>query len=123
LHPQVRWYPPWLDVGPTLLPPLPGEHDQVERPVQALDGRSFVLVPTVFDPDEPLVLRDPGDALALWSRSGPDHRALAMLLGVSPPTISHHVGVLRDAGLIASGRAGLTVLHYVTPRGAALLEA
>ena len=91
-------------------------------------------------------LRDIDDARSLWSASGPSHRALEMLvgrtraraleaiadtctttelaqrIGVSPPTASHHVSVMREAGLIASHRTGSTVLHYVTARGAALLQ-
>jgi DNA-binding transcriptional ArsR family regulator len=91
-------------------------------------------------------LRDIDDARSLWSAPGPSHRALEMLvgrtraraleaiadtcttselaqrIGVSPPTASHHVSVLREAGLIASHRTGSNVLHYVTARGAALLQ-
>ena len=91
-------------------------------------------------------LRDIDDARALWSAPGPSHRALEMLvgrtraraleaiadtctttelaqrIGVSPPTASHHASVMREAGLIASHRTGSTVLHYVTARGAALLQ-
>jgi DNA-binding transcriptional ArsR family regulator len=91
-------------------------------------------------------LRDIDDARSLWSASGPSHRALEMLvgrtraraleaiadtctttelarrIGVSLPTASHHVGVMRDAGLVASHRTGSNVLHYVTARGAALLQ-
>ena len=91
-------------------------------------------------------LRDIDDARSLWSASGPSHRALEMLvgrtraraleaiadtctttelaqrIGVSPPTASHHVSVMREAGLVASHRTGSTVLHYVTARGAALLQ-
>ena len=91
-------------------------------------------------------LRDIDNTRALWSASGPSYRALEMLvgrtrahaleaiadtctttelaqrIGVSPPTASHHVSVLREAGLIASHRTGSNVLHYVTARGAALLQ-
>ncbi|CBG68175.1 conserved hypothetical protein [Streptomyces scabiei 87.22] len=45
------------------------------------------------------------------------HRA-----GVTPTTASHHTAVLRDAGLINSHRHANTVLHTLTPLGAALLE-
>ncbi|MCX2968825.1 MULTISPECIES: winged helix-turn-helix domain-containing protein [Streptomyces] len=44
------------------------------------------------------------------------HRA-----GVSLATASHHAAVLREAGLIASRRAGPCVLHTATPLGHALL--
>ncbi|WP_329281290.1 ArsR/SmtB family transcription factor [Streptomyces sp. NBC_01451] len=45
------------------------------------------------------------------------HRA-----GVTPTTASHHTAVLRDAGLITSLRHANTVLHTLTPLGAALLR-
>ena len=91
-------------------------------------------------------LRDIDDARSLWSAPGLSHRALEMLvgrtharaleaiadtcttselaqrIGVSPPTASHHVSVMHDAGLVASHRTGSNVLHYVTARGAALLQ-
>ncbi|MFE9605890.1 DUF5937 family protein [Streptomyces hokutonensis] len=46
---------------------------------------------------------------------------LARHLGVSPATATHHTTVLRDAGLIMSKRAQNTVLHTLTPLGAAML--
>jgi len=164
LHPQVRWRPPLLEIAPSARRPLPGRtsHPGVEQPA-GLSGRSLVLVPAVFDLDEPFIfcdaaddtlpllliypaLRDADDARALWSEPGPTYRALEMLLGrtraraleavadmctttelaqrigVSLPTASHHLRVMRDAGLIASRRAGSRVLHHVTARGAVLLE-
>ncbi|QFR01094.1 winged helix-turn-helix transcriptional regulator [Streptomyces phaeolivaceus] len=42
--------------------------------------------------------------------------------GVTPTTASHHTAVLRDAGLITSHRHANTVLHTLTPLGAALLN-
>jgi len=42
--------------------------------------------------------------------------------GVTPTTASHHTAVLRDAGLITSHRHANTVLHTLTPLGAALLR-
>jgi DNA-binding transcriptional ArsR family regulator len=41
---------------------------------------------------------------------------------VTPTTASHHTNVLRDAGLITSHRHANTVLHTLTPLGAALLR-
>jgi DNA-binding transcriptional ArsR family regulator len=93
-------------------------------------------------------LRDITDAYLLWSRTQPDstREALAALLGatrasaleaighgcttsgladqlgVSPPTASYHVAVLRDAGLVTTGRRGSTVLHTASPLGTALLN-
>ncbi|HEY8978626.1 MAG TPA: helix-turn-helix domain-containing protein [Streptomyces sp.] len=47
---------------------------------------------------------------------------LARALDVSPATASYHTSVLRDAGLIFSRRSCNTVLHTLTPTGAALLR-
>ncbi|MFG2947223.1 ArsR/SmtB family transcription factor [Streptomyces adustus] len=47
---------------------------------------------------------------------------LARTLGVSPATATHHTTVLRDAGLIISNRRHNTVLHTLTPLGAAMLR-
>jgi DNA-binding transcriptional ArsR family regulator len=43
-------------------------------------------------------------------------------LGVAPATISHHTGILREAGLIQSRRTANTMLHTLSPLGAALLR-
>jgi DNA-binding transcriptional ArsR family regulator len=48
---------------------------------------------------------------------------VADLVGVTAPTASEHLTVLRDAGLIDSSRAGRTVTHELTGAGRALLEA
>lgn len=47
---------------------------------------------------------------------------LAHDTGISPATASHHVGILRKAGLLSTCRAGRAVLHSVTPLGMALLD-
>jgi ArsR family transcriptional regulator, arsenate/arsenite/antimonite-responsive transcriptional repressor len=41
---------------------------------------------------------------------------------VSQPTISHHMKVLRDAGLITSSRRGVWAYYATSPRGLALLR-
>lgn len=41
--------------------------------------------------------------------------ALAEVLGLSESTISHHMGQLRNAGLVLSERRGMSVLHRVRP--------
>ncbi len=40
---------------------------------------------------------------------------LVPLFDLSQPTISHHLKVLRDAGLVASERQGLWAYYYVVP--------
>lgn len=47
---------------------------------------------------------------------------IATQVGIGAPTTSHHLTVLRDSGLIATHRADRTVLHVLTPLGAALLR-
>ncbi|MHB9861588.1 ArsR/SmtB family transcription factor [Streptomyces sp. YIM S03343] len=47
---------------------------------------------------------------------------LARLLGISPATATHHANVLRDSGLLTSHRRNNTVLHTLTPLGAAMLR-
>jgi DNA-binding transcriptional ArsR family regulator len=47
---------------------------------------------------------------------------LARRLGTSPSSISRHTAVLRNAGLITTHRQVLSVLHTMTPLGAALLK-
>jgi DNA-binding transcriptional ArsR family regulator len=47
---------------------------------------------------------------------------LADRLGVSPPTASYHVAVLREAKLICTRRLGSTTLHTITQLGTALLN-
>ena len=42
---------------------------------------------------------------------------LVALFDVSQPTVSHHLKVLRDAGLVASERRGLWAYYYVLPGG------
>ena len=43
-------------------------------------------------------------------------------LDLSQPTVSHHLKVLRDAGLLESARKGLWVFYEANPAGVALLE-
>jgi ArsR family transcriptional regulator len=41
---------------------------------------------------------------------------------VSQPTISHHMKVLRDAGLVTVSRQGVWAYYAADPRGLALLQ-
>jgi ArsR family transcriptional regulator len=40
---------------------------------------------------------------------------LVPLFGISQPTISHHLKVLKDAGILQSEKHGLFVYYYVAP--------
>src|SRR5919202_2376371 len=42
---------------------------------------------------------------------------LVPLFGLSQPTVSHHLKVLREAGLVGSERQGLWAYYYVEPEG------
>ncbi|MEU5079893.1 MULTISPECIES: ArsR/SmtB family transcription factor [Streptomyces] len=103
------------------------------------DGESILVYPV---PRSPSVVRD------IWSPSDAagTHKALAALLGVtraavlaacadgattteiarrldiSPPGVSQHTGVLRQAGLITSTRHRNTMHHSLTSQGHALLD-
>ncbi|MFF0204332.1 ArsR/SmtB family transcription factor [Streptomyces sp. NPDC005017] len=47
---------------------------------------------------------------------------VAARLALPPSSVSGHLTVLRNAGLLTSERAGLHVIHRLTPRGRLLLE-
>lgn len=47
---------------------------------------------------------------------------LARRLNVSPSSVSEHMTVLRDAGLVVTTRAGMSVQHALTSRGRSLLS-
>lgn len=48
---------------------------------------------------------------------------LLPLFDVSQPTLSHHLKVLRDAGIVESQRTGLWSFYYVKPDALNALEA
>jgi len=107
--------------------------------VDGIDGSVLLFYPA---------LREIADAHRMWARhhAGSTRAALTALLGgtraaaleilctpctttelarrlrVSPATASHHAGVLRQAGLIATRRHGGAVLHTIIPLGKALLD-
>ncbi|MDX6650487.1 MAG: ArsR family transcriptional regulator, arsenate/arsenite/antimonite-responsive transcriptional, partial [Solirubrobacteraceae bacterium] len=47
---------------------------------------------------------------------------LVPLFDVSQPTLSHHLKVLREAGIVDSERAGLWAFYYVVPDALKELE-
>jgi ArsR family transcriptional regulator len=91
------------------------------RPLAPLPAREQERLVDVFralaDPTRLEIVR------LLGAQRGPtcvcdivDHFALAQ------PTISHHLKVLREAGLLTSSRIGIWSFYAPDPRGAALLE-
>ncbi|WP_351236335.1 winged helix-turn-helix domain-containing protein [Streptomyces sp. NPDC002133] len=146
LGPAMRWRPPLLEVD------YPVEHDiHLDGRGLVLVPSAFCWrIPiTLIDPSLPPVLVYPlprtqdwwslegsTDPKALSSLLGPTRAACLRLLedgcttgelarraGVAPPTASQHATALREAGLTTSTRQGNTVLHTLTPLGAALLQA
>jgi DNA-binding transcriptional ArsR family regulator len=105
----LSWSTPDMLRDPTLPPVLtyPIDHDlsvglRAGAPVVALIGSTRAAV-----------LETIGE--------GRTTSELARRVGVSPASISQHTAVLREAGLIRTSRLGKSVLHTVTPLGAALL--
>ncbi|RPE43739.1 DNA-binding transcriptional ArsR family regulator [Streptomyces sp. Ag109_O5-1] len=142
LSPAIRWHPPVLLVdyvidrdlylegrGLRLVP----SYFCWQSPVSLADDtlRPVLVYPVQGDrravpgrpPDASLAaLLGRTRAAALRSLAlGATTSELARFLGVSVPTATHHTTVLRDAGLVMSHRHHNTVLHTLTPLGAALL--
>ncbi|MFI6496084.1 DUF5937 family protein [Nonomuraea typhae] len=140
-RPMMLWNDPVLT-----LPAHPSGRDV------HLEGRGLVLIPsyfchfhpmTIFSAELPQVVVYPVEhppaappgapalerllgetraAVLRVVREGCTTTELARCLGVAPATISHHTGILRDAGLIVSRRTGNTMLHTLSPLGSALLK-
>jgi DNA-binding transcriptional ArsR family regulator len=140
LHPRVVW------MYPVLILPC------VEDSDFHLRGQGVRLVPTYFQPvpsvlDRPgrqfdviyparvdvAAARRGGGALqSLMGRTraavlaaaggGATTSQLARRLGISIASASEHATVLRNAGLIASGRRRNTMVHTLTPLGAGLVS-
>ncbi|MFG2953308.1 ArsR/SmtB family transcription factor [Streptomyces sp. NPDC048291] len=143
LSPAIRWHPPVLHVdyvedrdlhlagrGLRLVP----SYFCWQSPVSMADDTlQPLLVYPVHGVRRPVPERPPDASLAaLLGRTraaalrslalGATTSELARFLGVSVPTATHHTTVLRDAGLVHSHRHHNTVLHTLTPLGAALLR-
>jgi DNA-binding transcriptional ArsR family regulator len=139
-HPLMRWRPPVLEVKYPYTKTL------------RLEGRGLLLTPSYFCWEFPVTLADsdlapvltypvlpeltptptkPHTAALLGTTRAAVLRAtatgltageIAARVGIGAPTTSHHLGVLRDNGLITTHRQAKTVLHVLTPLGAALLR-
>ncbi|MFJ5988341.1 ArsR/SmtB family transcription factor [Lentzea sp. NPDC092896] len=138
----TRWHPPVLSVdhphdrvlrldgrGLTLIPCYFAPH----HPVALADPPALVF-PIRTESRLPPGGRAGGDQLtallgatrASILRSvvgGSTTTRLARLVGVAPATVSHHTGVLREAGLIATEREENFALHLITPLGLRMLAA
>ncbi|WP_217623570.1 helix-turn-helix transcriptional regulator [Streptomyces sp. TRM64462] len=143
LTPAMRWRPPVLEIdyvedrdlrldgrGLRIIP----SYFCWRTPIALADNALRpVLVYPLYDSRPPAPER-PSDAslgallgktraAALRTLSlGATTTELAQRLGVSPATATHHTTVLRNAGLITTQRSQNTVLHTLTPAGAALLS-
>ncbi|MCX4906577.1 helix-turn-helix transcriptional regulator [Streptomyces sp. NBC_00878] len=145
LGPTIHWRPPVLEIDPypdhrdvhldgrglLLIPSYFCWH----APIALADpGLPPVLLyplhhlpPTATTPhaDSPplnVLLGSTRAAILRASATGSTTTEAARRAGVTPTTASHHTAVLRDAGLITSHRHANTVLHTLTPLGAALLR-
>ncbi|MFI6096573.1 ArsR/SmtB family transcription factor [Lentzea sp. NPDC051213] len=143
LGPAARWDPPVLTVdhpldrdlrldgrGLVLIPCYFAQHHQVAlansrlRPGLAFpirsESRLLAGVRAGGDPVTALL----GATRAAILRSvigGSTTTRLARLVGVAPATVSHHTGVLREAGLIATERDENFARHQITPLGLQVL--
>lgn len=137
---SMRWQSPVLEVS------YPVDY------TMNLDGRGLLLVPSYFasrrpvtlaDREQPPVLVYPvehtppvtstrGGLAALLghtraavlqaTRPGVTTTSVARQAGISPATASHHITVLREAGLVMTHREGNRASHSPTPLGTDLLE-
>ncbi|MDX3643176.1 helix-turn-helix domain-containing protein [Streptomyces sp. MB09-02B] len=148
LHPSLRWSAPVLQIAGAH---LQGDLYLDGRGLRIIPSFFCWPGPIVLrDGSLPPVLVYPVTHDPRWLAPPPDapgtHQALAALLGraraavleevadgrttsevaarvgLSPATVSHHVAVLRESGLLTSRRIGGAVLHTVTALGVDLLE-
>jgi DNA-binding transcriptional ArsR family regulator len=140
LHPRVVWTYPVLTLPcvedidfhlhgqgvrlvPTYFQPVPSVLD---RP----GGQFDVIYPARVDVAaarrggalQPLMGRTRASVLAA-AGGGATTSQLARRLGISIASASEHTTVLRNAGLITSGRRRNTMVHALTPLGAGLISA
>lgn len=101
------------DLPPVLLYPIVRRHAGTERGLEARSNGSRQLT-ALLGRTRAAVLRALG--------TGATTSELAQRLEISPASASEHATVLRNAGLIASGRERNTVIHALTPLGQTLLN-
>jgi DNA-binding transcriptional ArsR family regulator len=143
LGPDARWDPPVLSVGYARDRELHlGGRGLVLIPCYFVLHHPVALVDPLLRPVLAFPIRAESRLLA-GGRAGGDHvtallgatrasilrsviggsttTGLAKLVGVAPATVSHHTGVLRDAGLIATERDENYARHMITPLGLKVL--
>lgn len=142
-RPLMRWVPPVLEVGypvhreinldgrGLLLVP---SYFCWRHPVALVDPDlpPVLIYPTldaVQDQDKPRIetalanlLGSARAAVLACTRDGMTTGEIAKIVGISAPTVSHHLNRLRNSDLITSHRLANTMLHVLTPRGVALLK-
>ncbi|WP_103342186.1 ArsR/SmtB family transcription factor [Amycolatopsis sp. CA-126428] len=144
LGPAARWRPPVLVVvdypvdrdlrldgrGLLLIPSYFGVHHPVAladprlRPVLVfpIEAGARLLAGWHGGGDHLSALLGPTRATILRSVvTGGTTTRLARQAGVAPATVSHHTGVLRDAGLITTDRHENLATHHITSLGLAVL--
>jgi DNA-binding transcriptional ArsR family regulator len=106
----------WPDVVSTYEPPWQPTLVYPARGIEGLWAR-----PSARTPEALARLLGRGRAAVLGALDEPAATtALAHRLGMAPSTVSAHLGVLREAGLLTARRYGHQVLYERTPLGMAL---
>ncbi|MGW5636394.1 DUF5937 family protein [Streptomyces sp. NPDC003832] len=143
LAPSMRWRPPVLHIdyvedrdlylrgrGLRLVPSHFNWHSPIALADDAL--RPVLVYPLHHSRPPAVPAASEATLAALLGRTraaalravaaGATTSELGRALGVSPATATHHSTVLRNANLISSRRLHNTVLHTLTPLGAAMLR-
>lgn len=146
LRPTLRWQPPVLEADY----PAPMDLHLNGRGLRLIPSFFCFRRPVALvDHELPPVLVYPIDHAPTWAPSVPraqhpqalatalgatrarilkcienpvSNGQLARRLGISDSSASEHVAILRDARLAVSRRVGASVIHTLTPLGAALLH-
>ncbi|MFI9485167.1 ArsR/SmtB family transcription factor [Promicromonospora sp. NPDC052451] len=101
------------ELPPVLLYPIVHEHAVPEHGLEAASGGGRQLT-ALLGRTRASVLRALG--------TGATTSEIAQRLAISPASASEHATVLRNAGLVASGRERNSVIHAPTPLGQTLLD-
>src|SRR5262245_4433203 len=105
---SVRTRPVGCCTAPPVVDPLPaGERDDLVTQLRALaDESRLEIFHLISSQPEPICVCD-----------------VVARFDLSQPTISHHLKVLREAGLVTVSRRGVWAYYAADPRGLARLRA